>query len=199
MVRHQVVVDAPRARVFEYVDGYQNVPEYLMGVTGFEPRTSQTQGLGSIFEVTVDVGPKKLKSVVRCTEYIENELIELKAIEASRPTPPGVSPRPGAVPICRWSSTTPCPAGSRAACWAASSGRSRLRPSGTPRPPSRRRSSRGAEFPQVVASFWSSFSSSPALCATIRFGRCREDSSASTSRTNTMNSACWIAATCESA
>ncbi|WP_074850814.1 SRPBCC family protein [Gordonia westfalica] len=81
VVRHQVVVDAPRARVFEYVDGYQNVPEYLMGVTGFEPRTSQTQGLGSIFEVTVDVGPKKLKSVVRCTEYIENELIELKAIE----------------------------------------------------------------------------------------------------------------------
>ncbi len=84
MVRHQAVVGAPRGKVFEYVDGYQNVPEYLMGVTRFEPRTEQTQGLGSVFELTIDVGPKKLKSVVECTEYVVDELIELKAIEGFR-------------------------------------------------------------------------------------------------------------------
>ncbi|MDH3008545.1 SRPBCC family protein [Gordonia alkanivorans] len=81
VVRHQAVVGAPRGKVFEYVGGYQNVPEYLMGVTRFEPRTEQTQGLGSVFELSIDVGPKKLKSVVECTRYVVDELIELKAIE----------------------------------------------------------------------------------------------------------------------
>ncbi len=81
MVRHQVVVDAPRERVFDYVDGYQNVPEYLIGVTHFDPTTDQTRGLGSVFDVRVDLGPKKIKAVVECTRYVENELIELRAID----------------------------------------------------------------------------------------------------------------------
>ena len=81
VVSHQVKVDAPRERVFEYVDGYQNVPEYLFGVKRFTPTTEQTQGLGSTFEVAIDVGPKTLKSVVKCTQHIPNELIELRAVE----------------------------------------------------------------------------------------------------------------------
>ncbi|MEO9327146.1 SRPBCC family protein [Gordonia aurantiaca] len=84
VVRHQVKVDAPRERVFEYVDGYQNVPEYLFGVKRFSPTTDRTKGLGSVFEVAIDVGPKTLKSVVECTQYIENELIELKAVKGFR-------------------------------------------------------------------------------------------------------------------
>ncbi|ANY22607.1 MULTISPECIES: SRPBCC family protein [Gordonia] len=81
VVRHQARIDGPRERVFEYVDGYQNVSEYMFGVTRFEPTTEQTSGLGATFAVTIDVGPKALKSIVKCTEYVENELIALEAIE----------------------------------------------------------------------------------------------------------------------
>ncbi|AFR47866.1 SRPBCC family protein [Gordonia sp. KTR9] len=81
VVRHQARIDGPREKVFSYVDGYQNVSEYLFGVTRFEPTTDQTSGLGATFAVSIDVGPKTLKSVVECTEYVENELITLEAID----------------------------------------------------------------------------------------------------------------------
>ncbi|EON31777.1 polyketide cyclase/dehydrase [Gordonia terrae C-6] len=81
MVRHQARIDGPREKVFSYVDGYQNVSEYLFGVTRFEPTTDQTSGLGATFAVSMEVGPKTLNSVVKCTEYVENELITLEAIE----------------------------------------------------------------------------------------------------------------------
>ncbi len=81
VVRHRAKIDRPRERVFDYIDGYQNVPEYLLGVTRFEPTTEKTSGLGAKFAVSMDVGPKTLKSVVECTDYVENELIELKAVE----------------------------------------------------------------------------------------------------------------------
>ena len=81
VVRHQATIDGPRDKVFSYVDGYQNVSEYMFGVTRFEPTTEQTSGLGATFAVSIDVGPKALKSVVKCTEYVENELITLEAIE----------------------------------------------------------------------------------------------------------------------
>ena len=42
VVRHQAKIDRPRERVFDYIDGYQNVPEYLLGVTRFEPTTEKT-------------------------------------------------------------------------------------------------------------------------------------------------------------
>ncbi len=63
VVRHRAKIDRPRERVFDYIDGYQNVPEYLLGVTRFEPTTEKTSGLGAKFAVSMDVGPKTLKSV----------------------------------------------------------------------------------------------------------------------------------------
>ncbi|MBD0862344.1 SRPBCC family protein [Gordonia sp. zg691] len=81
VVRHQAIIDGPREQVFDYVEGYQNVPEYMFGVTRFEPTTDQTSGIGAVFAMAIDVGPKTLKSVVKCTEYVENELISLQAIE----------------------------------------------------------------------------------------------------------------------
>ncbi|MET9200231.1 SRPBCC family protein [Gordonia sp. NPDC003585] len=81
VVRHEALIDGPRDQIFTYVNGYENVPEYMFGVQRFEPTSDITSGLGSVFDVTIDVGPKKLKSTVECTEWVENELIVLEAIE----------------------------------------------------------------------------------------------------------------------
>ena len=81
VVRHESVIDGPRERIFDYINAYQNVPEYMFGVKEFTPVGDKTSGLGSVFEVSIDVGPKTLKSTVECVEWVENELIVLKAIE----------------------------------------------------------------------------------------------------------------------
>ncbi|MDL9937997.1 SRPBCC family protein [Gordonia sp. ABSL1-1] len=81
VVRHEAVIDGSRDLIFDYVNGYQNVPEYMFGVKKFEPLTEVTSGLGSRFAVSIDAGPKTLKSVVECTEWVAGELIALVAVE----------------------------------------------------------------------------------------------------------------------
>lgn len=81
VVRHSSTIEVPRERVFTYINDYQNVPEYMFGVHSFAPRTDVTSGKGSVFDVELKAGPKSLESTVETTDWIENELIELKAIE----------------------------------------------------------------------------------------------------------------------
>ncbi len=94
VVRHSSTIEVARDRVFTYINDYENVPEYMFGIHQFTPRTDLTSGKGSVFDVAIKAGPKTLKSTVETVEWVENELIVLRAIEASRPTPPGAS-RPG--------------------------------------------------------------------------------------------------------
>ena len=35
VVRHESVIDGPRERIFDYINAYQNVPEYMFGVKEF--------------------------------------------------------------------------------------------------------------------------------------------------------------------
>ncbi|QRY61105.1 SRPBCC family protein [Gordonia sp. PDNC005] len=80
-VRHEAVTTAPREKLFAYVDDYKNVPEYMLGITSFEPTTDIVQGKGSVFAAALKVGPKELKSTVECTEWVENELIKLESVK----------------------------------------------------------------------------------------------------------------------
>ncbi|MFT4126791.1 MAG: SRPBCC family protein [Gordonia sp. (in: high G+C Gram-positive bacteria)] len=80
-VKHKAVVDAPREQVFAYVSTYQNVPEYMFGITKFEPVTAETRGVGATFATEMNVGPKTLKSTVKTIEYTENEYLELTSVE----------------------------------------------------------------------------------------------------------------------
>lgn len=80
-IHHKSVVEAPREQVFAYVNGYENVPNYMFGITKFDPITELTSGKGATFAVSMAVGPKTLKSTVKTTDWVENELIELKAVE----------------------------------------------------------------------------------------------------------------------
>lgn len=79
-VRHEVTTASPRAQVFAYVDDYRNVPEWMFGVTEFTAVTEQTSGLGATYEACMKIGPKNLKSTLRVTEWVENEVLVLTSI-----------------------------------------------------------------------------------------------------------------------
>ena len=79
-VTHDVPVKAPREKVFAYIDNYRNVPEYMFGVSRFEPTTEVSHGLGSVFETVIKVGPKDLASTVKCVTWVENEDIRLESV-----------------------------------------------------------------------------------------------------------------------
>ncbi|MFF0815777.1 SRPBCC family protein [Rhodococcus sp. NPDC003318] len=66
---------------FAYVDDYRNVPDWMFGVTRFDPVGRQSQGLGAIFDVTLQLGPKALHSRVRITEWERDRVIVLDSID----------------------------------------------------------------------------------------------------------------------
>lgn len=84
VVRHQAIIDAPRNRVFEYVNDYRNVPDYMDGITSFEPTTDVTEGLGAVFEAELNLGPKVLESTVEVTEWVRDEIIALDSVAGFR-------------------------------------------------------------------------------------------------------------------
>jgi uncharacterized membrane protein len=75
-----MVIQAPRERVFAYIDDYQNVPDYMFGLSRFAPTGDVDHGLDSEFETVIKVGPKELKSTVKCVEWVENEKIRLESV-----------------------------------------------------------------------------------------------------------------------
>lgn len=79
-VRHEASVKSPREKVFAYVDDYRNVPEYMFGVDRFIPTTDVEHGLGAEFATGIKIGPKELASTVRCTEWVDGELIKLQSV-----------------------------------------------------------------------------------------------------------------------
>ncbi|RPA10190.1 SRPBCC family protein [Gordonia sp. OPL2] len=80
-IRQRSAVEVPREQVFAYVNDYQNVPKFMFGVTRFAPTSEKTSGLGSTFDVAMDLGPKTLKSTVETVEWVENEFIRLESVK----------------------------------------------------------------------------------------------------------------------
>ncbi|ALG86908.1 SRPBCC family protein [Gordonia phthalatica] len=80
-VRQTVTTGAPREHVFAYVDDYRNVPDWMFGVTKFTPITEQTSGLGATYDAIMKIGPKNLKSTLKVTEWVENEVVVLSSID----------------------------------------------------------------------------------------------------------------------
>ncbi len=78
-VRHETIIDAPRAEVFAYVNDYRKVPEYFLGLTSFTPTTDQVEDVGATFAAAVKVGPKRIESTMRCTDWTRDELIRLES------------------------------------------------------------------------------------------------------------------------
>ena len=63
------------------MDDFRNVPQWMFGVTRFEPTSDILSGLGATYEAKMQIGPKTLTSVVHVTEWVHNEKLTLESIE----------------------------------------------------------------------------------------------------------------------
>jgi len=81
VIHHRTTVARPRDVAFGFVNDHRHVPEWMFGVTRFEPTTEKTDGLGAIYDAAMTIGPKSLTSTLEVTEWIENELIVLTSID----------------------------------------------------------------------------------------------------------------------
>ncbi|MCZ4558659.1 SRPBCC family protein [Rhodococcus maanshanensis] len=80
-IHHTVAAAVSLEVAFDYVDDYRHVPDWMFGITRFEPRGVVTHGLGATFDTAMKVGPTALPSVVQVTAWEKNRLIGLDAVE----------------------------------------------------------------------------------------------------------------------
>lgn len=80
-VRHAAVAAVPIHVAFAYMDDHSNVPDWLFGVSEFDPIGEFDSGLGATFDATMQIGPAKLSSRVEVTEWEENRLITVASLD----------------------------------------------------------------------------------------------------------------------
>ena len=76
---------APVEKVFAYVADYRNVPQWLYGISKFEPTTEVDYGLGSVFEGSMHLGAT-LHSTVEVIGFEEGSMIEMDSIKGFKNT-----------------------------------------------------------------------------------------------------------------
>ncbi len=86
LIRKTVVVDAPAAVAFAYMDDHRNVPTWMYGISAFTPITEQTSGVGATFESKMAVGPKTFRSVMKVTEWERDRVLTMDSIEGTKCT-----------------------------------------------------------------------------------------------------------------
>lgn len=83
-VRHSAVAEIPLDIAFAYVDNHRTVPDWMFGITRFEPVGEQISGLGALFDTTMRIGPKGLDSRVQIVEWERNSTIALESVSGFR-------------------------------------------------------------------------------------------------------------------
>ncbi|MBY4127030.1 SRPBCC family protein [Rhodococcus fascians] len=81
VINHSALASTSREAAFAYLDDFRNVPQWMFGITRFEPTSAITSGLGATYDATMQIGPKSLKSVVHVTEWVHNEQLTLESVE----------------------------------------------------------------------------------------------------------------------
>lgn len=81
LIHITAVAQVPVGVAFAFVDDYRNVPDWMFGVTKFDPIGAPQSGLGAEFDAVMQLGPKAMKSKIRCTEWAQDEVITLKSYE----------------------------------------------------------------------------------------------------------------------
>lgn len=80
-IHHTAVADVPVDVVFAFVDDYRTVPNWMFGISRFEPIGERNHGLGATYDATMNIGPKALKSVVEVTEWKQDEVIAIESVK----------------------------------------------------------------------------------------------------------------------
>lgn len=70
--------DVPLEKAFEWVADSTNTTEWFYGVTKFAPKTELTRGLGSTYDVVLNIG-MPVKAVVECVEFVENDYFLMRS------------------------------------------------------------------------------------------------------------------------
>jgi len=83
-VRHSAVAAVAVDVAFDYIDDHRTVPEWMFGVTRFDPIGDRTHGLGAVYDVTMRIGPKDLESRVEIVEWERDRSIVLSSVSGFR-------------------------------------------------------------------------------------------------------------------
>jgi hypothetical protein len=75
--RYSSDVAVPVNIAFAYIDNYVFVPDWLFGVSRFEPVGDCDQGLDAVFETTIPLGPWHYTFDTRITEYRHDAVIAM--------------------------------------------------------------------------------------------------------------------------
>jgi uncharacterized membrane protein len=79
-VEKGVEIAAPVSEVFAYVDDFRTVPEWLYGISKFEPVGDQDQGLGAVYDAEMMVGVK-IKTRIEIVKWEHEKVIALRSIK----------------------------------------------------------------------------------------------------------------------
>lgn len=80
-IKRSATMEISREAAFAYLDDYRNVPDWMFGISTFEPRTDTTSGLGSVYAAAMQIGPKTLRSVVEVTDWVEGRSLTLTSVD----------------------------------------------------------------------------------------------------------------------
>lgn len=84
-MEQSVEVDAPLSQVFAYVDDFATTKDWMYGLSKIDPVGEQLRGVGAEYDGVMKVGVP-LKSRIRCTDWVENELIEISSVKGIKNT-----------------------------------------------------------------------------------------------------------------
>ncbi|TCJ97367.1 SRPBCC family protein [Nocardia alba] len=73
------VCPASLAITFAFVDDVERLPAWVIGVSAFTHAGGPNQGVGSQWQMRIAFGPVKRRVPMRCTEWIDNELIVMRS------------------------------------------------------------------------------------------------------------------------
>lgn len=82
-IHQQTECQAPVDAVFAYVADYRNVPDWLYGISKFQPTTEVTYGLGAVFEGSMNLGTT-LHSTVEVTSFDEGSSFTFESVKGFR-------------------------------------------------------------------------------------------------------------------
>lgn len=74
-IRKSIVIEAPRGRVFALVDDPRRYPEFMVGMTKWEPRSKKRRGPDAKYRVLMQVGSIEAGGTIRVTERKVNDSI----------------------------------------------------------------------------------------------------------------------------
>lgn len=83
-VRHDGVAHVELDTAFAYVADHRTVPEWMYGVTRFEPVGEQVRGVGAVFDACMRIGPAAFTSRLEIVEWEDNHRIVLSSISGFR-------------------------------------------------------------------------------------------------------------------